>query len=595
MRLCILLFLNIFSFYNSIQAQNSFDEKEYAFLQNEIRRLASSYPDSALIVADKLEKSINVEQKIFAKGSIAYLLQLKGDVSKTDQKLDEAIKLSEKMANSKEKYKSLAYLYNYMGLINRLRGKLSTALLKLNEGVGFSKKGGDIKQAIKMEMNIAAINFSIENYQSAIKSLKKSELLIQKNNFLFTDDEFLITKSNLFSDMGVNYEAIYKKDTSEMNKKYLDSSLFFYKKAVPYSKHIITNKINLQNNIAVLYIQLKKLDKAISIYQNIVAESTENNLRAELCIASYNLGYAYFLDKKYEKSLIYFSKVDSLYNLDESRLDNYTNSKYYQAKIYELKKDYDKAIYFSSIYLENLEKREFKLIEEKEKISSIQNNEVLKNEMKLVREKYGNQVLIKRIGLYSLFVLIALLIYFVVKNYRHRKIAEAKFNEIIKQYKKIDNESENEDNGVISTANIESKIENLQMMGSSLNLDEEKEIQLLQKLKELEEKEVFLNQDFTLQFVAKKIKTNTTYLSYVVNKNFEKTFSEYVNELKINYVINNMISNSLYRKYSTQAIAESVGYKNATSFARSFNKKTGLSPVQFAQKLEKLNDSNIKV
>lgn len=70
-------------------------------------------------------------------------------------------------------------------------------------------------------------------------------------------------------------------------------------------------------------------------------------------------------------------------------------------------------------------------------------------------------------------------------------------------------------------------------------------------------------------------------MSYVVNKNFKKSFSEYSNELKINYVINEMINNPTYRKYSTQAIAESVGFKNAISFTKSFNKRTGVTPVQF--------------
>ena len=101
----------------------------------------------------------------------------------------------------------------------------------------------------------------------------------------------------------------------------------------------------------------------------------------------------------------------------------------------------------------------------------------------------------------------------------------------------------------------------------------------------LEDKLEYLKEDYTQQYVAKKIKTNTTYLSYIINKNFEKSFSEYANELKINYVINEMIANPLYRKYSTQAIAESVGYKNASSFTKSFSKRTGVTPVQFAKNI----------
>lgn len=71
----------------------------------------------------------------------------------------------------------------------------------------------------------------------------------------------------------------------------------------------------------------------------------------------------------------------------------------------------------------------------------------------------------------------------------------------------------------------------------------------------------------------------------MVNKNYEKSFSEYSNELKINYAIQELIDNPVYRKYSTQAIAESVGFKNVVSFTKSFKKRAGVSPAQFISKI----------
>jgi YesN/AraC family two-component response regulator len=105
----------------------------------------------------------------------------------------------------------------------------------------------------------------------------------------------------------------------------------------------------------------------------------------------------------------------------------------------------------------------------------------------------------------------------------------------------------------------------------------------------LEQKKYFLSKEFNQQNVAKKIKTNTTYLSHIVNTNFNKSFSEYANELKINYVIDELLNNPVYRKYSTQAIAESVGFKNAISFTKSFKKRAGVSPTQFIHKIENNN------
>lgn len=101
----------------------------------------------------------------------------------------------------------------------------------------------------------------------------------------------------------------------------------------------------------------------------------------------------------------------------------------------------------------------------------------------------------------------------------------------------------------------------------------------------MKSKKNYLKSDFNQQSVAKKIKTNTTYLSYVFNKHYEKSFSSYYNELRISYAIKEMIENPKFRSYTTQAIAESVGFKNADSFTTSFRKKTGFTPYQFVKEL----------
>ena len=209
------------------------------------------------------------------------------------------------------------------------------------------------------------------------------------------------------------------------------------------------------------------------------------------------------------------------------------------------------------------------------------NHEEVKKEMFAIQKKYKNDLMLRYFFTGLLIVLIAMFFYF--KSKRDRKKVNAKVNAIIEKYK-LDqlniNSTEVKDTFEELTDSQEKK------EGVSINLDEEKENEILEKLIVLEKKLYYLKPDFTQQSVAKKIKTNTTYLSYVVNKKFGKSFSEYYNELKINYAINEMISNPVYRKYSTQAIAESVGFKNAVSFTRSFNKRTGVTPVQFIKRLE---------
>jgi YesN/AraC family two-component response regulator len=161
-----------------------------------------------------------------------------------------------------------------------------------------------------------------------------------------------------------------------------------------------------------------------------------------------------------------------------------------------------------------------------------------------------------------------------------RKKANKKRIDDLPEFKSLSNYSITE----VGEKQIVPKVALFKNSASLISVEKEKEI--LGKLSILEKKQDYIKPDFTQQYVAKKIKTNTAYLSNVVNRHYNKSFSEYLNELRINYVINEMVSNPTYRKYSTQAIAESVGYKNAVSFTKSFNKKTGVTPHQFIKNIE---------
>ena len=105
-------------------------------------------------------------------------------------------------------------------------------------------------------------------------------------------------------------------------------------------------------------------------------------------------------------------------------------------------------------------------------------------------------------------------------------------------------------------------------------------------LNKLELKEAFLDPNFKLAFVAKKLNTNTAYLSQYFNQVIQKTFSEYTQELRIQYVLQKLNDAPYFRKYTLQAIAEEVGYKDANTFVRVFKKQTGLSPNYYIEKLE---------
>jgi YesN/AraC family two-component response regulator len=143
-------------------------------------------------------------------------------------------------------------------------------------------------------------------------------------------------------------------------------------------------------------------------------------------------------------------------------------------------------------------------------------------------------------------------------------------------------------NDEVTAENIETNIE--EAINNNFIIKDTTRTEILDKLIKLEEKKLFLRQDFTLHNVAKRLKTNTAYLSKIVNSELDKNFSSYVNELRINYIIIELKNNAKLRSYSINAIAEEIGYKSPESFTKYFKVATGISPSIYIKKINQMKE-----
>jgi len=571
---CFFLLLSSFVF---SQTQKTLSDSDYQKLHDKARILLNSYKDSAFIYANKIEKSNSNLHKSFAFGIKSYIYQLKGDEAKSKEFYKKAFIYLDKTPESIEKTKHNAYLLAYGGLSEWKRGNLSAALELYLKGKKLSVQVNDIVQIIKFNINISNIYDAIQNYKLAIKTSRESDKLIDKYESLYTLEQYENNKSNTYLSLGSFYSNYYWNEKSKT--QLLDSSRFFFQKAIIYSKKLIENKTNAQIGISSIYQFQKNHAEAEKNYINLLYTTKNNKLNYQHYLACYNLGRFYFELKKHDKSIIYFNKADSINKKNNFNTNIFIYTNYYLSKLYEIKDDPENAFKFSKINLDNFEKSEYNLNNETIDINSNLEKIDIEKEMIAIQEKYRNEVLFKKWTIILSVLLFIGLIILLVKNITEKNRVKKKVNDLIKEFSiKIEEKNIQEDSKEIIPVEFVDIPNNKQI---TISIDEAKEIEILTKLKSLEEKKFYLKAEFNQKEVAKKLKTNTTYLSYVVNKNFKKSFSEYSNELKINYVINEMLTNPTYRKYSTQAIAESVGFKNAISFTKSFNKRTGVTPVQF--------------
>ncbi|MBW2939074.1 helix-turn-helix transcriptional regulator [Aureisphaera sp. CAU 1614] len=113
--------------------------------------------------------------------------------------------------------------------------------------------------------------------------------------------------------------------------------------------------------------------------------------------------------------------------------------------------------------------------------------------------------------------------------------------------------------------------------------------EILFKIKEFELNKGYLDKDLDLSSLAKTLGTNHSYLSRVINQVKEKSFKNYLNDLRIEYAYVDLQTNPKKRRYTIEAIARDVGFKSAESFSKKFKQRFEMYPSVF---LKKLNEGN---
>lgn len=548
------------------QEKKYLSDNEFKELQDKTKYNFSSNIDSVFYYSSIIEKSDNNLHKAFATASKAYYYQIKNDTINSNKKFIEANLFISKTKSSNEMYKVKTYILNLEGLnLWKIRDYIN-AIKKFEEGKVISNNIGDQIQTIRFNNNIASVNADIGNYRKAIKTYKKSIEINETLRKNLSIDNYFKNASYSNLQLGLVYLNSYE---VKSNLKQLDSAQFFFEKALLYSDKLIDNRFKIESNLGAVYYYKKDYKRAEKYYINSVIYSRENNIIDQYSVSKYELGELYYKIKRYDEALICFNSIDSIYKLNGNNTNENIKSNFLQSKIYSLKNDKQKALFYLDKYYDFYMKNQSEFISQSMNINFLNGSKEINLELDNLSEKIKKEKNIVYSKYAFIFFLILILIFFIFKLKKEKKTANEKIKELINEFS-IKKDSPNE-----------TKIT------TGLTIDNEKELEILNALEKLEDKKYFLSVDFNQQNVAKKIKTNTTYLSHVVNKNFGKTFSEYSNELKINWVINELIINLTYRKYSTQAIAESSGFKNSISFTKSFKKRAGVTPAQFIKAIAK--------
>lgn len=98
------------------------------------------------------------------------------------------------------------------------------------------------------------------------------------------------------------------------------------------------------------------------------------------------------------------------------------------------------------------------------------------------------------------------------------------------------------------------------------------------KLSIVKDKELYCNPNLTLTDVSKELKIPSHTLSQFLNDNFNKSFSMFINELRIKKAKELLL---LSNRYTIEAIGYESGFNSKSTFYTTFKKITGQTPSEY--------------
>lgn len=455
--------------------------------------------------------------------------------------------------------------YTYKGNHYYLKGdylkSLDNYLLAKNFCEGNSKNYNIIN------FNIGLLKLELENYDEAVSLFLNYKSFLEKNN--------LTEKSNYIRCLYALAYAYNKQKQIKTSNHYL--KLGFQKNGIAKNAKMYSNLLLIAG---INYYYQKDLKKSLQTLAKVSELIKINSFDSQnLALSEYYSGKC-FIELNSNKFLKKFETVDSIIIKTKDIAPELRDIYPILIDHYKKLKNKDKQLY----YIERLLSVDNILLKKKNILSNQINKKydtplLLKEKEKLISDLNSkNHILFWLLGIGSIFLTIILFLY--SNNKKKVKLYKKKADFLLSnsQLSITTNTGENFNSSTFDVVDI--KIEK-----SKIKLSDDKFMQLSLKLEEFEKGKSFLDKNMNLDVLSKELNTNRAYLSRSVNELKGKNFSQYLNELRINYIIKELKTNTQLQKFTIASIAEYAGYNNPVSFTTSFRKITGTLPSYFIKAL----------
>ena len=314
---------------------------------------------------------------------------------------------------------------------------------------------------------------------------------------------------------------------------------------------------------------ISKLNEAIKKYKDNYTHFTE----------IYYLGLCYWKLNQKEKAINYFLKLDKDYYKDKNQDPQYRPAYELLIQYYKEKGNTEKQLEYINklLFLDRSYEKNYKYLFAK--INKEYTSE------KLIQEKNDIE---NSLNFHKIFIIFIIILSFSIVSfvfYRYTKIQKEykqRFREILvekKQNKPIEKNAfkENTQTNPAQNTLLYSKISGL----SVSTIDS-----ILNKLEIFESENQFLNPKITQKTLSEELKTNPSYLSKIINVYKEKNFTQYINDLRLDYILERLKTDEDLLQIDVKDIANEAGFSSAESFSDNFQRKFKIKPSYFIKMMK---------
>lgn len=303
---------------------------------------------------------------------------------------------------------------------------------------------------------------------------------------------------------------------------------------------------------------LKDYHTAIKLIGESLREIEGNGDFAQIALGNFYLGKSHWVLEKREKAVGFFRKVDEIFERHRYIQPRLREAYHYLGQYYQERGNTDSVNY----HLYQLAKANWqyekeyllltpKILKEYDFAASQKENYALKDSL-VRKEKEKWWVLTGFVGL--------LIICGAAYGYQRKKNREKE------------------------TGKSETKARSIELNEAVLS-------NLETQLSKFEKSGKFLKKDWTQAQVAAAFDSNVAYLKEAVKKLKNKTFSVYINDLRIEYLLALLERDKKIRHYDNKSLAQEVGFSTTSRFTKAFKAKTGISPTEYLEELRNRTES----